>query len=98
MSNGGVYATLLVSAFILPLSLLLPSLNAAPTMTNATATATNQTSIVQCSEIECEEPQCADPLILSGECCPVCLEPGKLLSKDNTSCPRPADEGWGAFT
>ena len=39
----------------------------------------SQTTIAQCQEIQCEPVSCANPVRLDGQCCPICIEPGKRV-------------------
>ena len=39
-----------------------------------------QTTIAQCEEIQCQPVSCDNPITLDGQCCPICIEPGKGLS------------------
>ena len=38
-----------------------------------------QTTIAQCQEIQCEPVTCANPIRLDGQCCPICVQPGKNI-------------------
>ena len=64
------------SRFILLLLLTSPiSLFAAPYLSDSL-----QTTIAQCEEIQCQPVSCDNPITLDGQCCPICVEPGKGLS------------------
>lgn len=57
---------------ITTLMFLFPSSRAAPSIR------LSQTTIVQCENVHCPPTNCSNPEP-TGQCCPVCLEPGKYF-------------------